>query len=143
MVFNFSTLSTAIACDALLTDAQRDKTALQNRKNSLEFQIQNDSTDGGLASELADVVAELAALDTAIAALPEGTVRANMEVDRIQVDLRRARLQLRIDNADAYGEVNRQYDLAQVDARIEAIDVYITELTAYRDALPAAPAEAA
>lgn len=143
MVYNLTTLSTVIACDTLLTEAQREKGALVNRRNSLEFQIQNDSTDGGLSNELADVIAELAALDQAIAALPDGPVRAGMQVDRIQADLRRARLQLRIDNADAYGEVRRQNDLQQVIVRIAALDGYIAELTAHRDALPAAPADAA
>jgi len=127
----------------MLSEADREKTALQNRKNSLEFQIQNDSSESGTANDLADAIAELAAFDIAVASLPEGTVRAEMEIDRIEVNLRRARLQLRVDNADAYVEVNRQFNLTQLLARIAAIEEYLVHLTAYRAELPAEGAAAA
>lgn len=143
MSFNFTTLSTTAACDVMLSEADREKTALQNRKNSLEFQIQNDSSESGMANDLADAIAELAAFDIAVASLPEGTVRAEMEIDRIEVNLRRARLQLRVDNADAYVEVNRQFNLTQLLARIAAIEEYLVHLTAYRAELPAEGAAAA
>lgn len=137
MDYNFSTLNTTAACDVMISEADREKTALQNRKNSLEFQIQHDSSESGTANELTDAIAEMAALDTAIAALPDGTVRAAMEIDRIQVNLRRARLQLRVDNADAYGEVIRQFNLTQVLARIAAIEEFLGVLVTYRATLPA------
>lgn len=114
MDYTVNALTTAADCDLLLTIAAREKDDLSFRKMSLQRQQANYAENTvEIETVLQAATAELAVLDTIIAALPDGELKD----DNIT---RQKKLQLKVfllnEKKDSYGSVallEKQFDVAK------------------------------
>lgn len=136
MNYNSTLLTTVADCDIVLSFANRDKAALLHRKSSLEWQhssYENNSVE--LEAELQAVNAQIAALETVIAGLPEGPVKAKSIVDKTKAEYKRFILGEQKNNYGVIALLDKEYDINCVEQEIEATDAFIAEITNRRNEL--------
>ena len=83
-MYTVSNLTTIADCDVLLTMANKEKADLAFKKLSEERLVTNYSTTSvEIDAVLQGVLAEISAVDTIIATLPEGSTKENEEKRKV------------------------------------------------------------
>ncbi|WP_026712103.1 hypothetical protein [Flavobacterium filum] len=135
-MYSVSNLTTVADCDVLLGMAQKEKADLNFRKLSEERLVTNYSnTAVEISAILQGVNAEIAAVDTVIAILPEGPTKEAEEKRKVRLEYRKFLLENRKESYGAVALLDKELDLERVKKQIEEIDVFIAEVTAHRDTL--------
>ncbi|WP_415060160.1 hypothetical protein [Flavobacterium sp.] len=135
-MYSVSNLTTVADCDVLLGIAQKEKSDLNFRKLSEERLVTNYSnTAVEIDAVLQGVNAEIAAVDTVIAILPEGPTKEAEEKRKVRLEYRKFLLENRKESYGAVALLEKELDLERVNKQLAEVDVFIAEVTAHRDTL--------
>lgn len=131
MAFSLNLLTLTSEVDALLNTAQRDKRALDLRKQNLEFRTDNSAEDSvELSADLTAAQAELAASLAILPTLPEGERKADELIKKTELELKVLKLTRSGNKRSAIARIENEYDIDQLERQIAGIDAFIAELNA-------------
>ncbi|RXR33539.1 hypothetical protein EQG68_04745 [Flavobacterium piscinae] len=135
-MYSVSNLTTVADCDVLLGIAQKEKSDLNFKKLSEERLVTNYSnTAVEIDAILQGVNAEIAAVDTVIAILPEGPTKEAEEKRKVRLEYRKFLLENRKESYGAVALLEKELDLERVNKQLAEVDVFIAEVTTHRDTL--------
>ncbi|MBC8883726.1 hypothetical protein H9X57_11250 [Flavobacterium piscinae] len=135
-MYSVSNLTTVADCDVLLGIAQKEKSDLNFKKLSEERLVTNYSnTAVEIDAILQGVNAEIVAVDTVIAILPEGPTKEAEEKRKVRLEYRKFLLENRKESYGAVALLEKELDLERVNKQLAEVDVFIAEVTTHRDTL--------
>jgi hypothetical protein len=135
-MYSVSNLTTVADCDVLLGIAQKEKSDLNFKKLSEERLVTNYSnTAVEIDAILQGVNAEIAAVDTVLAILPEGPTKEAEEKRKVRLEYRKFLLENRKESYGAVALLEKELDLERINKQLAEVDVFIAEVTAHRDTL--------
>jgi hypothetical protein len=139
MNYSVTQLTEIADCNALLTWAGREKADLAFKKTAEErLSVKFAETSVEIDAILQSVLAELAALDTIIAALPDGPVKDEQIKIRIKKEYKRFLL---VDRRETYGKIallQKESEVSRLEQDVEEMDAFIAAIEAHRATLPVA-----
>lgn len=139
MTYSLTLITNRADCQTVIDLANNKKQVLEYQKMGLAIDGSNAGTNNvNFEAELASATAEAAALQTVLAALPEGPVKDETTVKFMKADLRRATLQLRKNTNGSISILEREHDVACIEQSMAQTDAYIQALTTRLAELPAA-----
>jgi|GEM_PF-6599837 hypothetical protein len=128
-MYNYTTLTTAVACDALVTQLESAKEDLQLRKSNLEHQFENfNETSGSTVGELSQVTSELAAKMNSLASYPEGPTKVDLEVEIARLQYKKKDLERDQMKYGTNAVFFKQINIAGVQALIVEHDAVIVSV---------------
>jgi hypothetical protein len=130
MNYTVNLLTSVPDCEALINIAESEKEGLAYRKTGLERQ--REAATGNslqIETELTSVTAEIQALQTVIANLPDGPVKDDTVVRLTKAEYKKFLLEQRKDNYGVISLLGREYDIACIEKDIEEADAFITAVT--------------
>ncbi len=134
MVYSFNLITLPNECDSLIRISERDKRNILARKELLSVRAENSAeTVQDNSVELVTLNAELTAAITSIAGLPDGPKKEKQITKRVNLEARIRNLTF--GDLTPVNQVEREYDIAQMDAQVATIDAFITAVTAHRATL--------
>ena len=137
MSYTVTLLATKADCTALLNIANSEKDGMLYRKTGLLRQSQTANlTSMEIEASLAAVTAELAALNSILAALPPGPTYDENVVRKTKAEYKKFLLEQRRGNYGPIALVEKEYDMACIDKAIEETDAFIVVITARFAELP-------
>jgi len=120
----------------MLTMANKQKNDLSFRRLSLERQQTSYAENAvELDAELQITNAEATALDTVIAALPDGETKDDNVTRRKRLELKQFLLNEKKVNFGGVALLDKQFDLARVNKEIEETDTFIAAVQARKAVL--------
>jgi len=129
MQYSLKKITTAAACDALLTIAQKKKQNLERQRRRLGESIDTFCTRIDLINkESAETQIIIDAFTTAYHALPEGKHKAGMLIKIKRREVRRVRLQLKAFTYNAGALLVRQLKYNRLDNQVSAMTQHIAAL---------------
>jgi hypothetical protein len=135
-MYSVSNLTTVADCDVLFGMAQKEKSDLNFKKLSEERLVTNYSnTAVEIDAILQGVNAEIAAVDTVLAILPEGPTKEAEEKRKVRLEYRKFLLENRKESYGAVALLEKELDLERINKQLAEVDVFIAEVTAHRDTL--------
>jgi hypothetical protein len=139
MSYSVSNLTQVADCNALLTWAGREKADLAFKKTAEErMTVKFAETSVEIDAILQSVLAELAALDTIIAALPEGTVKDDQIKLRTKKEYKKFLLETRRETYGKIALLQKESEVSRLGQEVEEMDVFIAAIEAHRATLPVA-----
>lgn len=138
MNYSISSLMQVADCDSLVAWAVREKADLNYKKITIERVSQKYSENSiGLDAEIQGVIAELAATETIIAALPDGPSREKAMDKKVTLEFRRFVLENRRENFGVVALLQKESELGRIDQQIEEVDAFLAAVEARRLSLAA------
>ena len=135
-MYTVSNLTTIADCDVLLTMANKEKADLAFKKLSEERLVTNYSTTSvEIDAVLQGVLAEISAVDTIIATLPEGSTKENEEKRKVRLEYKQFLLENRKESYGAVALLEKELDLERVNKQLEEVNLFIDAVTAHRATL--------
>ncbi|MGYP003392330186 len=135
-MYTVSNLTTIADCDVLLTMANKEKADLAFKKLSEERLVTNYSTTSvEIDAVLQGVLAEISAVDTIIATLPEGTTKENEEKRKVRLEYKKFLLENRKESYGAVALLEKELDLERVNKQLEEVNLFIDAVTAHKATL--------
>ena len=136
MNYTVSLLTTIADCQALINIANAEKDTLSYRKTGLERMSQSATlTSAEIEAELTSVAAEIAALQTVIASLPDGPTKEDAIRKFKKADYKKTLLEQRKGKYGVLSLLEKEYDIACIEHDIEEADAFITAVTDRMNAL--------
>lgn len=138
MNYSISSLMQVADCDSLVAWAVREKADLNYKKITIERVSQKYAENSiGLDAEIQGVIAELAATETIIAALPDGPSREKAMDKKVTLEFRRFVLENRRENFGVVALLQKESELGRIDQQIEEVDAFLAAVEARRLSLAA------
>lgn len=135
-MYSVTNLTTIADCDVLLTMANKEKADLAFKKLSEERLVTNYSTTSvEIDAILQGVIAEIAAVDTILAVLPEGSTKEAEEKRKVRLEYKKFLLENRKESYGAVALLEKELDLQRVIKQLDEIDVFIDAVTAHKATL--------
>jgi len=135
-MYTVSNLTTIADCDVLLTMANKEKADLAFKKLSEERLVTNYSTTSvEIDAVLQGVLAEISAVDTIIATLPEGATKENEEKRKVRLEYKKFLLENRKESYGAVALLEKELDLERVNKQLEEVNLFIDAVTAHKATL--------
>ena len=135
-MYTVSNLTTIADCDVLLTMANKEKADLAFKKLSEERLVTNYSTTSvEIDAVLQGVLAEISAVDTIIATLPEGTTKENEEKRKVRLEYKKFLLENRKESYGAVALLEKELDLERVNKQLDEVNLFIDAVTAHKATL--------
>ena len=135
-MYTVSILTTIADCDVLLTMANKEKADLAFKKLSEERLVTNYSTTSvEIDAVLQGVLAEISAVDTIIATLPEGSTKENEEKRKVRLEYKKFLLENRKESYGAVALLEKELDLERVNKQLEEVNLFIDAVTAHKATL--------
>lgn len=132
-MYSVTNLTTIADCDVLLTVANKEKADLTFKKISEERLLNNySSTSVEIEAVLQGVNAELNAVNTIIAALPEGSTKESEEKRKVRLEYKKFLLENRKESYGAVALLEKELDLERINKQINEVDTFIAEVTAHK-----------
>ena len=136
MEYKFTILKTKEDCDTVISIAKKEKSDLEFRMEALERQsVSSTETAAEIQIELDLLNTELSYLDSIIASLPEGKLKAENFAKWKKADYRKFLLTNRKNSYGVIAAMDKQYDICCIEKQIEETDNYISLVVAHRDGL--------
>jgi len=136
MIYSVSLLTTKPDCQALIDIAASEKEGLAYRKTGLERQHESaGTTSTQIETDLATVVAEMGALETVMASLPEGPTKTEALRKYKKAEYKKFLLEQRKGNYGVLALLEKEYDIACIEKDIEEADAFIAAVTARMNSL--------
>lgn len=136
MNYSFTLLSSKEDCDAMIAMANKNKTALEYKK--LTLQHKKDISAGNaveIETDLQSVNAEIAALETVIATLPEGETRKDQVSKKTRLEFKRFTLNERKESYGVLSLLDTEVDIGCIDKDIEETSAFIAGVNDRKAAL--------
>jgi hypothetical protein len=138
MNYSVQNLTQVTDCDVLLTWAQKEKADLNFKKLSEErLTTKYSETAIEVDAVLQGVIAELTAVDTIIAVLPEGPTKDDTINKKTRLEYKKFLLETRKESYGTVALLEKEMELARVIQEIEEVDAFISAINAKRTALAA------
>ncbi len=135
-MYTVSNLTTIADCDVLLTMANKEKADLVFKKLSEERLVTNYSTTSvEIDAVLQGVLAEISAVDTIIATLPEGATKENEEKRKVRLEYKKFLLENRKESYGAVALLEKELDLERVNKQLDEVNLFIDAVTAHKATL--------
>jgi trehalose-6-phosphate synthase len=136
MQYSFNLVTLPSECDSLTSNAERDKRNLLARKQNLTVRTENSAeTVQENMTELARLNAELDEVNTTIAGMADGPKKEKKITERMEVEVRIRRINERTNKVTPVMQLDREYDLEQLDAQLQKADVFIAAVAAHKATL--------
>ena len=131
MNYSIASLTQVADCNALVAWAVREKADLNYKKITIERLTQKYAeTSVGLDAELQGVIAEIAATETIIAALPDGPSRETAMDNLTRLEFRKFVLENRKENYGTVALLQKESELGRIDQQIAEVDAFVAAVEA-------------
>ena len=131
MSYSIANLTQVTDCNALLAWAARERADLNYKKITNERVTQKYAeTAVGLEAEIQGVVAEIAATETIIAALPEGPSKEAQMDKKTRLEYRKFVLENRKENYGTVALLQKESELGRIDREIAEVDAFVAAVEA-------------
>lgn len=138
MNYSVQNLTQVTDCDVLLSWAQKEKADLNFKKLSEErLTTKYAETALEVDAVLQGVIAELTAVDTIIAVLPEGPTKDDTINKKTRLEYKKFLLETRKESYGTVALLEKEMEVARVIQEIEEVDAFIAAINAKRTALAA------
>jgi hypothetical protein len=135
-MYTVSNLTTIADCDVLLTMANKEKADLAFKKLSEERLVTNySSTSVEIDAVLQGVIAEISAVDSVIAVLPEGSTKDFEEKRKVRLEYKKFLLENRKESYGAVALLEKELELERVNKQLDEVNVFIDAITAHKATL--------
>ena len=135
-MYSVTNLTTIADCDVLLNMANKEKADLAFKKLSEERLVTNYSTTSiEIDAVLQWVLAEISAVDTIIATLPEGATKENEEKRKVRLEYKKFLLENRKESYGAVALLEKELDLERVNKQLDEVNLFIDAVTAHKATL--------
>lgn len=136
MPFSFNLITQPTEADSLIKTAERDQRTLVARKQSLEVRTENSAEDiVETSAEIAETNAKLTRVNANIAALPDGEEKEIEITKKMELELRLRKLNANGTKLNGVSVLEREYDIALMDAQLQKITSFIADVTAHKATL--------
>jgi len=136
MNYSVQNLTQVADCDVLLSWAQKEKADLTFRKLSVErLTDRYAETSVEVATQLQGVIAELAAVDSYIAILPDGPIKDEAVDKKTRLEYKKFLLEGRVESYGVVALLEKQMDLGRVEQEIAEVDAFVAAVEARKAAL--------
>lgn len=136
MNYSVQNLTQVADCDVLLSLAQKEKADLTFRKLSVErLTDRYAETSVEVATQLQGVIAELAAVDSYIAILPDGPIKDEALDKKTRLEYKKFLLEGRVESYGVVALLEKQMDLGRVEQEIAEVDAFMAAIEARKAAL--------
>ncbi|MDI9258193.1 hypothetical protein [Flavobacterium sedimenticola] len=136
MEYSISNLTQVTDCNALLAWAARERADLNYKKITNERVTQKYAeTSEGLDAEILGVIAEIAATETIIAALPEGPSKEAAMDKKTTLEYRKFVLENRKENYGTVALLQKESELGRVEREMAEVDAFVIAVEARKAAL--------
>ena len=131
MFYDVSLLSSAADCETLIQQVELERGGFLLRKNALTQQLAViDNGSDQIPAAIGVTTAQIAALETHLPNMAEGTEKQATELQLLRLRLRLSNLERRAADFGVFNRIDTGYDIAKFDAQIAAADAFIEALTA-------------
>ena len=135
-MYTVSNLTTIADCDVLLTMANKEKADLAFKKLSEERLVTNYSTASvEIDAVLQGVIAEIAAVDSILAVLPNGPTKDSEEKRKVRLEYKKFLLENRKESYGAVALLEKELDLERVNKQLDEVNLFIDAVTAHKATL--------
>ena len=135
-MYSVTNLTTIADCDVLLNMANKEKADLAFKKLSEERLVTNYSTASvEIDAVLQGVVAEIAAVDSILAVLPEGSTKDSEEKRKVRLEYKKFLLENRKESYGAVALLEKELDLERVNKQLDEVNLFIDAVTAHKATL--------
>jgi len=136
MSYNVALLKTQVECDSLLTIAAKEKGDLEFRNTSLTRQKANYSeTSTTVDQDLVAANAEVTALQTVVAALPEGSTKNEQLAKLKRAELKQFLLSQKDKNYGSVSLLVLELDIKRNQKELEEVNAFVTAIQAHKATL--------
>jgi len=136
MDYSVSTLTELADCDTVLALIEKDKKDLSFRKLSLERQQENyANTTVEVSSEIEVLNAELSAVNTVVATLPDGDTKDDNIKRQKKLEYNLFLLTNRKANYGAIALLEKEFNIARVVKELEEADAFAAAVVARRNSI--------
>jgi hypothetical protein len=135
-MYSVTNLTTIADCDVLLTMANKEKADLAFKKLSEERLVTNYSTTSvEIDAVLQGVIAEIAAVNSILAVLPEGPTKDSEEKRKVRLEYKKFLLENRKESYGAVALLEKELDLERVNKQLDEVNLFIDAVTAHKATL--------
>ena len=135
-MYSVTNLTTIADCDVLLTMANKEKADLAFKKLSEERLVTNYSTTSvEIDAVLQGVIAEIAAVDSILAVLPNGPTKDSEEKRKVRLEYKKFLLENRKESYGAVALLEKELELERVNKQLDEVNVFIDAITAHKATL--------
>ena len=135
-MYSVTNLTTIADCDVLLTMANKEKADLAFKKLSEERLVTNYSTTSvEIDAVLQGVIAEIAAVDSILAVLPNGPTKDSEEKRKVRWEYKKFLLENRKESYGAVALLEKELDLERVNKQLDEVNLFIDAVTAHKATL--------
>ena len=135
-MYSVTNLTTIADCDVLLNMANKEKADLAFKKLSEERLVTNYSTTSvEIDAVLQGVIAEIAAVDSILAVLPNGPTKDSEENRKVRLEYKKFLLENRKESYGAVALLEKELDLERVNKQLDEVNLFIDAVTAHKATL--------
>jgi hypothetical protein len=136
MSYSVNGITQVADCDVLLTWAQKEKADLSFKKLS-EDRLTNkfESSSVEIQTILQGVLAELSAINTVIAVLPEGPTKVNELKRKVKLEYKKFLLENRKESYGAVALLQKELDFERINKELVEVEGFITTITDHKATL--------
>ena len=135
-MYSVTNLTTIADCDVLLNIANKEKADLAFKKLSEERLVTNYSTTSvEIDAVLQGVIAEIAAVDSILAVLPNGPTKDSEEKRKVRLEYKKFLLENRKESYGAVALLEKELDLERVNKQLDEVNLFIDAVTAHKATL--------
>lgn len=136
MSYSISNVTELADCDVLLTWAGKEKAELEFKRlfeERLTTKYGNTSIE--VEAVLQGVIIEIAAIDTIINVLPEGSAKEEQIKNKVKLEYKKFLLENRKESYGTVALLQKELDLERVGKELEEVDAFIAIVTAHKATL--------
>ena len=135
-MYSVTNITTIADCDVLLNMANKEKADLAFKKLSEERLVTNYSTASvEIDAVLQGVIAEIAAVDSILAVLPNGPTKDSEEKRKVRLEYKKFLLENRKESYGAVALLEKELDLERVNKQLDEVNLFIDAVTAHKATL--------
>lgn len=139
MSYSVQNLSEVTDCEMLITLSQKERADLEFKKLSAErLTAKYGENSVEIESTLQGVVAELEAVNTILAVVPEGPTKDDLLNRKTKLEYKKFLLENRKASYGAVALLEKEMDLARINGEIVEVDVFINAIQHRKAELEAA-----
>lgn len=136
MMYSVQNLNSVADCNVLLSMAAREKADLNFKKLSDERLVTRfEETSLELDADLQGVLAELAAVETIIAILPDGQSQDEALNKKVRLEYKKILLETRKESYGSVALLEKELDLARIIQELEESDAFIEAINSRKTSL--------
>lgn len=131
MNYSISNLTQVADCNSLLAWAAREKADLNYKKITIQRVSEKYAeTSVGLDAEIQGVIAEIAATETIIAALPDGPSKEAQLDKKVTLEYRKFVLENRKENYGTVALLQKESELGRIDQELAEVNAFVAAVEA-------------